>query len=43
MRRGCDRHEERRKGAERCTCAGEAGTWLKMEGDVVMADADEHP
>ena len=43
MRRGCDGHEERRKGAERYVVQGRAGTRLKVEGDVVMADADENP
>ena len=39
MRRGCDGHEERQKGAERCRCAGEG----RDTADVVMADADENP
>ena len=36
--------DTRRKGRERrgAGAQGRAGTWLKVEGDVVMADADEN-
>ena len=37
--------DTRRGGGERrgAGAQGRAGTWLKVEGDVVMADADENP